>query len=328
MGSEPDQLFSCSLDQKVLTSQGFTRPLLPFPATTQMKVAFLGPEGTYTHQAVLQQFHPNVEISPKKSIGECFEAIDSQTVDYAVVPFENSTNGQVVFTYDLLRDWFLDPQKSCNFRIVGEQFVSIHHNLLSHGSNIEAIETIYSHPQVWTQVSKFLKSLSSKCTRLDTASTSQAAELASRDKSGKIAAISSMMSARLYQVPILREGVEDNVDNTTRFLVLGYDTPPRYDRRKEGEEENRERVTSLMFTLPNDNPGALCDVLVKFKKHGINLTSINSRPANLENWQYVFFVETSGIDNGEALHDIQQSCLTFIDLGTFDRNWRYNSKKY
>ncbi|KAI5960436.1 PHA2 [Candida pseudojiufengensis] len=217
-----------------------------------LKIAFLGPEGTYTHQAVLQQFGNEIEISPQNTIGECFDSINAKHVDYAVVPFENSTNGQVVFTYDLLRDWFL--VKKSNFKIVAEQFVSIHHNLLCNGP-IEKINTIYSHPQVWTQVSKFLSTFPNKINRIDTDSTSKAAELVARGESSS-AAISSLMSSKLYNLNIVKENIEDNSNNTTRFLVLGYEKPPVYDR------ETNDIITSIMLTLPHDDPGALCDVLI------------------------------------------------------------------
>ncbi|KAG5421445.1 PHA2 [Candida metapsilosis] len=287
------------------------------------KVAFLGPEGTYTHQAVLQQFGTdNVEISPQQSIGDCFQAINTRHVDFAVVPFENSTNGQVVFTYDLLRDWFLEEKKQCQFRIVGEQFVSIHHNLLSNGS-LKEIETIYSHPQVWTQVGGYLSTLPKNITRIDVGSTSKAAELVSQDKSNKSAAISSLMSSKLYNLPILKANIEDNVTNTTRFLILGYNDPPAHDT----SNQEVRKVTSVMFTLPNDDPGALCDVLVQFKENGINLTSISSRPANLQPWQYVFFIETVGKINTNVLKSIQKLCRDIVILGEFDRNWRFDQNQ-
>ncbi|KAI5970399.1 PHA2 [Candida margitis] len=285
-----------------------------------IKVAFLGPEGTYTHQAVLQQFGTNeIEISPQASIGECFQAINSHSVDFAVVPFENSTNGQVVFTYDLLRDWFLKGEPKCNFKIVGEQFVSIHHNLLSNGS-LEDIETVYSHPQVWTQVGGYISTLPSGITKIDVGSTSKAAELVSQDKTNKSAAISSLMSSKLYNLPILKANIEDNVSNTTRFLILGYTEPPV----DETNHKNHQKVTSIMFTLPHTDPGALCDVLVQFKENGINLSSISSRPANLQLWQYAFFVETVGKITTDVLKSIQKSCRDVAILGEFNRNWRYN----
>ncbi|KAF6072476.1 Prephenate dehydratase family protein [Candida albicans] len=273
-----------------------------------IKVAFLGPEGTYTHQALIQQF----------------------------VPFENSTNGQVVFTYDLLRDWYFQTSTPPKFRIIAEQFVSIHHNLLTNASKIEDIKTIYSHPQVWTQVNKFLQSLPQQITKIDVGSTSKAAEIVSQDtittSGSSSAAISSYMSSELYKLPILKEGIEDNQSNTTRFLILGYDSPisppppPASNNDDDNSKRNTTIVSSIMFTLNHDDPGALCDVLVKFKEYGITLTSINSRPANLKPWQYVFFVEMIGDIHQEGLVEkIKEPCLELVILGVFQRSWRYNN---
>ncbi|KGU31812.1 prephenate dehydratase [Candida albicans P57055] len=302
-----------------------------------IKVAFLGPEGTYTHQALIQQFGTeNVSIYPQQSIGDCFHILNEKKVDYAVVPFENSTNGQVVFTYDLLRDWYFQTSTPPKFRIIAEQFVSIHHNLLTNASKIEDIKTIYSHPQVWTQVNKFLQSLPQQITKIDVGSTSKAAEIVSQDtittSGSSSAAISSYMSSELYKLPILKEGIEDNQSNTTRFLILGYDSPisPPPSSASNNDDDNSKRnttiVSSIMFTLNHDDPGALCDVLVKFKEYGITLTSINSRPANLKPWQYVFFVEMIGDIHQEGLVEkIKESCLELVILGVFQRSWRYNN---
>ncbi|KGQ92176.1 prephenate dehydratase [Candida albicans P37005] len=302
-----------------------------------IKVAFLGPEGTYTHQALIQQFGTeNVSIYPQQSIGDCFHILNEKKVDYAVVPFENSTNGQVVFTYDLLRDWYFQTSTPPKFRIIAEQFVSIHHNLLTNASKIEDIKTIYSHPQVWTQVNKFLQSLPQQITKIDVGSTSKAAEIVSQDtittSGSSSAAISSYMSSELYKLPILKEGIEDNQSNTTRFLILGYDSPisppppPASNNDDDNSKRNTTIVSSIMFTLNHDDPGALCDVLVKFKEYGITLTSINSRPANLKPWQYVFFVEMIGDIHQEGLVEkIKESCLELVILGVFQRSWRYNN---
>lgn len=188
---------------------------------------------------------------------------------------------------------------------------------------MEEIETIYSHPQVWTQVGEYLSTLPKSITKIDVGSTSKAAELVSQDKSNKSAAISSLMSSKLYTLPILKANIEDNVTNTTRFLILGYNDPPAHDT----SNQEVRKVTSVMFTLPNDDPGALCDVLVQFKENGINLTSISSRPANLQPWQYVFFIETVGKINTNVLKSIQKLCRDVVILGEFDRNWRFDQNQ-
>ncbi|KAK6455710.1 Prephenate dehydratase [Scheffersomyces xylosifermentans] len=317
-----------------------------------IKVAFLGPEGTYTHQAVIQQFgndREHVQIYPAKSIGDCFRAINAEDVDYAVVPFENSTNGQVVYTYDLIRDWFIPSLQSKHtqpnissstvlspsatsvprFKIVAEQFVAIHHNFLTNAENLEDIKTIYSHPQVWTQVGKFLssKEIPAHAAKIDSPSTSKAAELVYEDKTNTTACISSQMSADLYGLPVRFPNVEDNVNNTTRFLVLGYKEPPTPPKDEE-DDKSGSMVTSIIFTLNHDDPGALCDVLIEFKKNGVSLTSINSRPSHLKQWQYVFFAEIVGdlsSDHNieESIREASKTCQELVILGTFKRSWRY-----
>lgn len=246
-----------------------------------------------------------------------------------------------MYTYDLLRDWFIPSSQEENkgehqhkapkFRIVGEQFVSIHHNFLSNAKSLDDIATIYSHPQVWGQVTKFLsKHITKKITKLDSDSTSKAAEIVYNDKSGTSACISSKISADLYQLPILFENIENSSNNTTRFLVLGYDeinSPPK----PQNDLRPRTYVTSIIFTLDHDDPGALCAVLDTFRKNNINLTSINSRPSHLKQWQYVFFVELIGSIDDEnvsaSIESLTSNCLTLEVLGSFQRCWRYWSEQ-
>lgn len=270
-----------------------------------------------------------------------------------MVPFENSTNGQVVFTYDLIRDWYLnkdsgkrgpgcqltssltpptssDPaftKGNPSFRVVGEQYVHIHHNLITRATSLQDIKVIYSHPQVWTQVTRFLKKIPPQVVREDKSSTSEAAAWVEKDLSHTSACISSTMSARLYNLPIMEEGVEDNQNNTTRFLVLGYHAPPIL---WSPPEYKPLYLTSLLFTLNSNDPGALCQALTTFMNRGVDLISINSRPSHLAQWQYVFFVETLSTkpNDQEVLEcavDLEKMCSSVVVLGQFVRCWRYNS---
>lgn len=276
-----------------------------------------------------------------------------------MVPLENSINGGVVFTFDLIRDWFipslqnnsrqnddsgfLSPPPSSKtttsstsskptFRIVAEQFVSIHHNFLTRAEDVSKITCIYSHPQVWTQVTGFLSTIPASIPRIDSTSTSKAAELVNGDESNTSACISSQMSSDLYQLPIRNANIEDNPNNTTRFLVLGYEKPPAPSPSpapEVGEPERPDsRITSIIFTLNHNDPGALCDVLYEFKKNGVNLTSITSRPSHLKQWQYVFFAEVIGDLSSDAniakgIELASSICLELVVLGSFDRSWRY-----
>lgn len=212
---------------------------------------------------------------------------------------------------------------------MGEQYVSIHHNFLTNAKSLNDIHTIYSHPQVWTQVTKFLlEKVNKDVVKIDVGSTSKAAEMVSQDPTNSTAAISSKMSADLYGLPIMYESIEDNVTNTTRFLVLGYDDPPP---SQEDKNQDNAMITSLMFTIDNEaNPGSLCDVLLKFKTYGINLTSITSRPAgNLnQTWSYVFFVEVLESFNQEDkawIDELDEQGVKIVVLGTFRRSWRYEA---
>ena len=260
--------------------------------------------------------------------------LNKKEVDYAVVPFENSTNGQVVFTFDLLRDWFLSADAEPSFRIVAEQFVSIHHYLLSNASDLSKVTRVYSHPQVWGQVNKFFKLalLPSDVTRIDTSSTAQAAEMVAADTENTSACISLKASADLYGLPICAAEIEDVKGNTTRFLVLGHEKIASSDEDNENDKpktpgNEQVSLTSVMFVLNHDDPGALCLALDSFKHNKVNLTSIASRPSGQTRWQYVFFIEAEGdIESTpmqRSVESLKQSCETVVVLGSFLRSWRY-----
>lgn len=281
----------------------------------------------------MQQFgQTDVEALPQPSIGACFELLNGNKVDFAVVPFENSTNGLVVFTFDLLRDWFIpvEPKREpATFRVVAEQFVAIQHYFLSNATDLAKVTKVYSHPQVWGQVTKFLTLgiLRADVARIDTGSTAQAAEMVAADSENTSACICLKASADLYQLPVRAAEVEDVKGNTTRFLVLGHTAakPPQNERNSPEKEEGS--LTSAMFVLNHDDPGALCLALDSFRNSNINLTSINSRPSGQSRWQYVFFVEAQGdIEEPQmqqSIESLKQCCETVVVLGSFSRSWRY-----
>lgn len=296
----------------------------------------------------MQQFGDNedsVQIQPQASIGACFEQLHSKEADFAVVPFENSTNGQVVFTYDLLRDWLMPKEetKAAAFGVVAEQFVAIHHCLLSNAADLGNVSKLYSHPQVWGQVTKFLHldTLPGKYSKIDTASTAQAAEFVNNDNSNTSACISSQMSAHLYGVPVKAEAIEDFKGNTTRFLVLGYSSAEKLPRggsgvpngqddlgEKDPQDSKKDNdITLLMFVLDHDDPGALCLALGAFQQNNVNLVSISSRPSGRTRWQYVFYLEAAGNAESEAMRSsidlLKSHCTQLAIVGTFSRSWRY-----
>lgn len=281
-----------------------------------IKVGYLGPPGTYSHQAAKQQFKSYEETQevvylPQKSIAACFQSVNDGVVDYSLVPFENSSNGQVVFSYDLFKEWFMtggDIQPK--FKILSEQFVAIHHNLITFAKDMKDITKIYSHPQVWTQCRKFLADLDVE--KQDTSSTSKAVENLVTLNEPTSAAIAASTASEFYNVPILQANVEDNSSNTTRFLCLGSSALP-----STSLTPNMHLIT---FSIKeNQQAGSLCDILAEFKSHGLNLASITTRPSTVP-WQYVFFVEVwDGPGINDVLSAIKDLVTEAVIIGSFDR---------
>ncbi len=220
--------------------------------------------------------------------------------------------------------------KEPEFEVVAEQFVAIHHNLISYGSDLTNIERLYSHPQVWSQCNKFLDHLDDivdhKIEKIDVSSTSKAVSILTGIKSKaerkKCAAIASTMASEVHGVPIVKMGVEDFQGNTTRFLVLG--------RKGNGlikinpmvnKKLSPMKVTLLTFVIKdNDNFGSLCNILQVFKQHNLNLQTITTRPSVISPWRYVFFVEVWYSDElSAALIELRSMVLSLTVIGSFYR---------
>lgn len=293
-----------------------------------IKVGYLGPEGTYSNQAAIQQFKDldgEVEFVPLKSISACFETINEGSLDYTMVPFENSSNGQVVLTYDLFRDWFTRKEDDKpKFNVISEEFVPIHHNFITFSNDISKIKTIYSHPQVWTQCRKFLNKYeldnSIKIEKIDTSSTSKAVEnllsLTDDDKQ-TTAAIASSIASEKHNVPIKISNVEDFSGNTTRFLCLSNKPLPL-----KVKSTTQEKMRLLTFIIKNnDNFGSLCDILQVFKNNNLNLQTITTRPSINSAWRYVFFVEVwDGELFDNCLKELQPLVIDINVVGSFKRS--------
>ena len=270
---------------------------------------------------------------------DVFEAVQAGSVERGIVPFENSTNGSVVFTLDL----FADRLGACpDIYVVGETYLSIHHFLLGRlGADDSAVTAnslvpaggtrplhsvkhvtqLYSHPQAFGQCDVFLKKYLKGVERQEVSSTARAAEIVASDASGASAAIASAAAARVQKLTVLAEGIEDRDDNTTRFLILrkGVGQDP-----KRADVPARHHKTLVSFTIDDQAPGALADALTVFKCHALNLTSINSRPSRVAPWHYVFFVEFQGsrIEDedgavGEALDELRRVTRTWRWLGSW-----------
>lgn len=268
-----------------------------------VKVAYLGPRGTYTHEAALQQFGQMADLTPASTIAEIFEMVDTDRAEYGVVPIENSNEGVVSHTLDL----FVESELT----IGAEIHVPIHHALLSLGGELRDVQAVYSHPQPLAQCRSWLELNLPNVPQHSTHSTADAAERASRDES--LAAIASPAAAELYGLAPIQSGIEDNPDNTTRFLVITKTAPKRSHRD----------VTSLLFSIKRDQVGALYRALEPFAHHDVNLTRIESRPTKARAWEYVFFCDFEGhVDDPNverAIAELRPRCDFVKVLGSYPR---------
>ncbi|GLI76748.1 prephenate dehydratase [Penicillium ochrochloron] len=280
----------------------------------RLKVAFLGPPASFSHQAAAESFEKtDAELLPHVSFADAFTAVQHQVADYAVIPFENSTNGSVVQTLDLLAD---RSALYTDVEVCGEYYLTVHHCLLVRKGTYPSgwagydgsITKLYTHPQAWGQCENLLSQHFKGVERQDVSSTSKAAEIVSKETGEKAAAIASKFAAEYHGVDILKENIEDRADNTTRFLIL---RNTRVERTAQLDFEQAStlptattRKTLISFAIDHSSPGALANALLIFKAHGLNLTSINTRPSLKRAWQYIFFVEcgrTPSDENKEAV---------------------------
>jgi prephenate dehydratase len=350
-------------------------------ASPQPTVAFLGPVSSYTHQVYLLSEHnlpawsigltdwdcakaalqyfgvdqyafkPATTITGGSSMGDrvdltisridIFEVVQAGQVNMGVVPFENSTNGAVVFTLDLLAD------RQCLYQdttICGEAYLDVKHYLLGYTascsdypetsgtstptssipsplkprskpfSSVKHIKHIYTHPQAYGQCEIFLGAFLKGVERIDVSSTSRAAELVKEDATGSSAAIASSLAAQIHGLDVLAKGIEDREDNTTRFFILrkGVDKAP--------EDTGGPTKSLISFTVDHRSPGALADVLQCFRAYKLNLTSINSRPSKILPFQYIFFIEFQG----SRLQDPDQRVRGALeDIEKHTQSWRW-----
>lgn len=267
-----------------------------------MKVAFFGPKATFTHQAAMQQFGLSAELVPQKSIPAVFEEVEKGRVQYGVVPVENSTEGMVSHTLDM----FMESELKIN----AEVLLEIHHYLLSRTGRFDDIKKVYSHLQPIAQCRDWLAENLPNIPVVDVASTAVAAQIVSEDYTA--AAIASELAASMYDLKIVRERIEDQVNNFTRFLIIA---------RKLADSSGDDK-TSLMFSV-KDEVGILYRMLEPFAKRGINLSKIESRPLKKKAWEYIFFLDLAGHINdpaiAEAVQELKQCCQFVKILGSYPR---------
>jgi chorismate mutase/prephenate dehydratase len=267
-----------------------------------MNIAFLGPEGTFTQAAALKQFGHSVLTHPMSSIPAVFHAVEAEQAHYGVVPVENSTEGVISHTLDM----FINSP----LRINGEVELRIHHNLMSRESDLTAIRRIYSHQQSLAQCRGWLDEQMSGVDQITVSSNAEAARIASREPGA--AAIAGEVAAEIYQLQLLVRNIEDEPDNTTRFLVIGNQMPAPSGRDK----------TSLLVSTHN-RPGALYQLLSPFAENRVSMSRIESRPSRRGNWDYLFFVDIDGHAEDDnvrrALESLESGATMFRVLGAYPK---------
>jgi chorismate mutase/prephenate dehydratase len=236
-------------------------------------VAFLGPLGTFSESAATRHFGHAARLMPQISIDDVFREVEAGHADYAVVPIENSTEGAIGRTLDLL---MTTPLKIC-----GEVVLRVHQHLLSNETSFDTITRVYSHAQSLAQCHEWLNRTLPHAQRISMGSNAQAAQCAAAEAGA--AAIAGEAAAERYQLPKLASSIEDEPNNTTRFVVLG---------RQDAGISGRDK-TSLIMSAHNET-GALSTLLAPFSDAGVSLTRLESRPARHTLWEYVFFVDVEG----------------------------------
>jgi len=267
-----------------------------------LKIAYLGPEGTFTQQAVSLHFGHSVRALGVTSIDDVFHQVETSDADFGVVPVENSSQGVVSHTLDR----FVDS----DLKICGEIQMAIHHNLLSQAKSLAGIERIYSHQQSLSQCKSWIRQ---HLPAAECISVSSNAEAARRVRHAPdAAAISSQSAAEIYGLPVLFARIEDQPDNATRFLVIG-----RQLLAPSGDDK-----TSLLLA-GDEGPGALHSLLDPLARHSLNMTRIESRPCSAAAWSYVFFIDVEGHAESEplksALSEMQNSTSLTRVLGSYPK---------
>jgi chorismate mutase/prephenate dehydratase len=238
-----------------------------------LRIAYLGPEGTFSQAAVHKHFGHAIGDIPCITIDEAFRTVETGKADYCVVPVENSSEGAVSRTLDLIVG---SPLKVC-----GEVYLPVHQNLLRKQDGLQGVTKVYSHAQSLGQCQHWLNQNLPGVERISVTSNAEAARLASLDDSA--AAIASETAAEIYGLKLIKPRIEDEPNNTTRFLVLS-----KQDASASGKDK-----TSLVLSIPN-RPGALVDLLKPFSDAGVSMTKLESRPARQGNWDYLFFIDCEG----------------------------------
>ena len=267
-----------------------------------LQVAYLGPEGTFTQSAVLKQFGHAAQMMPLGAIDEIFRAVETDAARFGVVPVENSTEGVISHTLDMFM--------RSTLKICGEVVIRIHHNLVGSVNDVSKVKKVLSHQQSLAQCRYWLDVNLPNAERETVSSNAEAARLVSG--TDDMVAIASAAAAEIYQLNTLASQIEDEPDNTTRFLIIGrQDVPPSGDDK-----------TSLLISARN-KPGALFHLLQPLSDNGISMTRIESRPSKGGLWEYVFFIDIEGHkdddDIAPALEQLADEAALFRVLGAYPK---------
>ncbi|PKM08557.1 MAG: prephenate dehydratase [Gammaproteobacteria bacterium HGW-Gammaproteobacteria-4] len=250
-----------------------------------LKVGFLGPEGTFSQQAVHKHFGHSAHGLPLATIEEVFQEVESGNADFGVVPVENSGQGTIQSTLDM----FLTSK----LKICGEVELQVHQFLLSRTGRLEDVERIYAHPQSLAQCKNWLRQHCNKTERFAATSNAEAARRARN--ADDAAAIAGESAAHVYGLKVVAGPIEDRPDNTTRFLVIGRDLLP---------PSGHDRTSLLVFV--RDQPGALFNLLKPLADNGVSMNRIESRPSHQGRWQYAFFIDVSGhVEDAPVKHALE-----------------------
>lgn len=282
-----------------------------FALEKPLRIAYLGPQGSFSHLASVKKFGSSVEHVPVADIAAVFKEVDRGHADLGLVPIENSTVGGIIESMD----GFLENR---SLTIIAEVQIAIHSHLLANCAP-EEVRVIYSKAEALNQCRHWLAATLPQAQRTAVASSSKAAEMAAGAAKEGAAAIGSTLAAELYQLKVLFSNIEDNPGNVTRFFVIGKEGAGGAGAAPKATGDDK---TSIIFTTVHKS-GALVDVLEVFRRFNINLTNIDTRPSQKRNFEYYFFCDLAGHHEDEnvkaALEEARRHCLQLALLGSFPR---------
>ena len=266
-----------------------------------MKISYLGPKGSFSEIALLNYFGNDANAIPMSSIGDVFKAVENNESTYGVIPIENSIEGSVNNSHDLLIE--------SNVLISGEIELTINQCLLSKNTSKENITTLYSHTQSLAQCQNWIKSNLPDINIVPVISNSEGATMI---KNNNEACIGSEKLSKDYTLNILEYNIQDFPDNTTRFLIIG---------REVSEKSNHNKTSIIVSPSNTSDSGSLFKVLEPFSNHNVNLSRIESRPSKMGKWSYVFFIDLEGHISDEslinALSELKKLNIQFKNLGSY-----------